>query len=428
MNDRIDGIPEAESGSCADGWPSPDGSAVPYPLFTDENIYRLEQERIYRGPTWSFLALEAEIPKPFDFKSTFIGDTPVVVTRDANGDLHGWVNKCAHRGAMVCREPHGNAESHTCAYHQWSFAPSGQLEGVPFRRGHKGMSGMPADFDIRNFSLPKIRVDSFCGLVFGSFSEASGSLDDYLGEENRPLIRRIFHKPVEYLGVTRQYSKSNWKLYYENVKDPYHASLLHLFHTTFNIARVGMDTHLIADRRHGLHSSLIVVRSAEENTEGYREQKIRSFNAGVKLADPTLLDTHREYELDTTNHIQSIFPSLVIQQIHNTLVCRQLLPKGPSSFELNFHFFGYVDDTPELRKMRIRQMNLVGPAGYISMEDTEATELIQRVITSDGRGTSYIGMAKDAPDDEGSLISEKLVRRMWQGYRKLMDASDSKEA
>src|SRR6516162_5592144 len=66
----------------------------------------------------------------------------------------------------------------------------------------------------------------------------------------------------------------------------------------------------------------------------------------------------------TTNHIQSIFPQLVLQQIHNTLVARQLLPKGPSNFELIFHFFGYADDTPELRALRIKQANLVGPAGY----------------------------------------------------------------
>ena len=61
-----------------------------------------------------------------------------------------------------------------------------------------------------------------------------------------------------------------------------------------------------------------------------------------------------------------------------------MLPKGPDHFELVFHFFGYEDDTPELRKLRIKQANLVGPAGYISMEDTEATELVQRGTVRDG--------------------------------------------
>ena len=84
-------------------FPRSDGSRVPYSLFSSPEIYDLEQERIYRGPTWNFLGLEAEIPNPFDFKSTFIGDTPMVMTRTEDGALAAWVNRCAHRGAVVCR-------------------------------------------------------------------------------------------------------------------------------------------------------------------------------------------------------------------------------------------------------------------------------------------------------------------------------------
>ena len=110
----------------------------------------------------------------------------------------------------------------------------------------------------------------------------------------------------------------------------------------------------------------------------------------------------------------------MIQQIHNTLVARQLLPKGPDHFELVFHFFGYEDDTPELRKLRIKQANLVGPAGYISMEDTEATELVQRGTVRDGGKNSVIEMSRAAPDEQGTLITESLIRRFWVGYQALM--------
>ena len=84
-------------------FPNADGSRVPFKVYSSDEIYALEQERIYRGPTWNFLGLEAEIPKPGDFKSSFIGDTPVVMTRAEDGTLAAWVNRCAHRGAMVCR-------------------------------------------------------------------------------------------------------------------------------------------------------------------------------------------------------------------------------------------------------------------------------------------------------------------------------------
>ncbi|MDD0814661.1 aromatic ring-hydroxylating dioxygenase subunit alpha [Curvibacter sp. HBC28] len=402
-------------------FPQQDGSRVPYRVFSSQEVYEREQERIYRGPVWSFLGLEAEIPNVNDFKSTFVGDTPVVVTRTATG-LACWVNRCAHRGAVVCREKRGNAASHTCVYHQWSYSCEGELQGVPFRRGQKGQAGMPKDFSPEGHGLHKLRVDSYKGLMFATFSDDTPPLPDYLGAEMRPWIDRLFHKPIEYLGCTRQYSKSNWKLYLENVKDPYHASLLHLFHTTFNIFRVGMKARSIPDATHGLHSIITAtkIEEAGDTAAAYNAQNIRSMNDGFALEDPELLGQIKEFDELTTNHIQPIFPQLVVQQIHNTLVARQLLPKGPNNFELVFHFFGYADDTPELREMRLLQANLVGPAGYISMEDTEATELVQRGTVRDADALSVLDMARDAPEQQDTLITENLIRRFWMGYQKLM--------
>jgi anthranilate 1,2-dioxygenase large subunit len=401
-------------------FPHDDGSRVPYKVFSSQAVFDREQARIFRGPTWNFVALEAEIPNAGDFKSTFVGDTPVVVTRTENGEVAAWVNRCAHRGAMVCRKSRGNATSHTCVYHQWSFDNSGNLLGVPFRRGQKGMTGMPADFNPKAHSLKQLRVDSYHGLVFATFSDEVAPLPEYLGNEMRPWIDRIFHKPIEYLGCTRQFSNSNWKLYMENVKDPYHASMLHLFHTTFNIFRVGMKARSIPDANHGLHSIITVTKTGEDNSDAYKQQNIRSFDEGFTLEDDSILALVSEFEEDTTNHIQPIFPQLVIQQIHNTLVARQLLAKGPDSFELIFHFFGYTDDTPEMRALRIKQANLVGPAGYISMEDTEATELVQRGTVRDADATSVIEMSRGNPDQQDTVITESLIRRFWVGYQKLM--------
>ena len=403
------------------GFPRRDGSRIPYAVFTSQEVYDREQALIFRGPTWSFLGLEAEIPNPGDFKGTFIGDTPVVMTRDEDGDLAAWVNRCAHRGAMVCRQARGNATTHSCVYHQWRYDSRGDLFGVPFLRGLGGQAGMPADFDRSANGLRKLRVDSYAGLVFATFSDTVSALADYIGPVMGGYIDRIFHKPIEYLGCTRQFSNSNWKLYLENVKDPYHASLLHLFHTTFNIFRVGMKAHCVTDGAHGLHSIILAIKDDQAETAGaYKEQKIRAYDSGFTLADESILALVPEFDLVTTNHIQPIFPQLVIQQIHNSLVARQLLPKGPDAFELVFHFFGYRDDDATLRKLRIKQANLVGPAGYISMEDTEATELVQRGVAADSAATSVIDMGRDAPDQTDTLITESLIRAFWAGYRTLM--------
>jgi anthranilate 1,2-dioxygenase large subunit len=402
-------------------FPHSDGSRVPYEVFSSPAIYEREQERIYRGPTWNFVALDAEIPQPGDFKSTYVGDTPVVVTRTPDGSLAVWVNRCAHRGAKLCTLPRGNATSHACLYHQWNFDSHGNLTGIPFRRGQKQMVGMPPDFDMKKHGLKKLRVESYQGLIFASFSDTVAALPEYLGAEMRPWIDRIMHKPIVYLGCTRQYVNANWKLYFENVKDPYHASLLHLFHTTFNILRVGMKARSLPDAAQGLHSIITATRIEDDNSAAeYKAQDIRSMNDGFHLEDESVLGYVHEYEEATTNHIQSIFPQLVLQQIHNSLVARQLLPKAPDQFELVFHFFGYADDTPELRELRIKQANLVGPAGYISMEDGYATELVQRGTLREGKSTSVMDMGRSQPDQQDTLITESLIRRFWTGYQAMM--------
>jgi anthranilate 1,2-dioxygenase large subunit len=322
---------------------------------------------------------------------------------------------------MICRQARGNALSHSCVYHQWTYGTKGDLRGVPFRRGQKDATGMPKDFDPQRHNLRRLRVESYRGLVFGTFSETVVPLDTYIGPQMRPYVDRIFHKPIVYLGFTRQYFDSNWKLYTENIKGPYHASLLHVFFATFGIFRVGMKGRCIPDEAHGLHSVVFTAQGAEDaNTTAYKSQKIRSYDERFRLDDDSILALEPEYEEVATIHIQSIFPQLVIQQIHNTLVAREVLPKGPDHFELVFHFFGYEDDTPEMRNLRIKQANLVGSAGYVSMDDTEATELVQRGTARDGEAQSVIEISRSAPHEQAPLITESLIRRFWVGYQNLM--------
>ena len=101
--------------------------AVDARLYHEPDVFAEEQRRIFRGPVWSYVALEAELEGPGAFKSTFVGDTPVVVTRDQEGALHAWVNRCAHKGALVCRAPRGRATdgSFVCVYHQWAYDAQG---------------------------------------------------------------------------------------------------------------------------------------------------------------------------------------------------------------------------------------------------------------------------------------------------------------
>jgi anthranilate 1,2-dioxygenase large subunit len=116
----------------------------------------------------------------------------------------------------------------------------------------------------------------------------------------------------------------------------------------------------------------------------------------------------------------SIFPSLVVHQISNTLCFRQVLPKGPDQTELIWHFFGYEDDDAEMQAIRLKQMNLVGPGGLISMEDGEAIEIVQRAIQGEGDGQAVLEMGGREAVGSEHLVTEAAIRCMWKAYREIM--------
>ena len=117
-------------------WPAEGLVRVPYWVYSDRDIYEAEQERIFRGATWSFLCLEAELPGPSSYRRSSLGAMPVVVTRDNDGKLNGFENRCAHRGSLLCLDERGEARHITCVYHNWSYDLAGGDErGVSGRDG-----------------------------------------------------------------------------------------------------------------------------------------------------------------------------------------------------------------------------------------------------------------------------------------------------
>jgi anthranilate 1,2-dioxygenase large subunit len=153
------------------GWPSNALSEVPFRVYTDPEQYRLEQERIFKGPTWSYLCLAAEIPMPGDWVATTVGEVAVIVARGADGAVNAFVNRCAHRGNLLCLTQKGSGKEITCIYHGWSYDLAGHLTGVAFEHGVKRQGGMPPEFRKEDYHLRRLRVAELSGLIFGTFSD-----------------------------------------------------------------------------------------------------------------------------------------------------------------------------------------------------------------------------------------------------------------
>ncbi len=414
-------MPSASTTAPSLRWPTLGVSRVPYQVFTDPELYTYEQERIFRGDAWHWVGLDIETPNPGDFKTQRLGDTPVIMVRDAEGALKVFVNRCAHRGALLCVEQRGQAKQFTCVYHNWSFDLDGRLRGVAFRHGIRGQGGLPADFDYAAHGLQRLRVEVLHGLVFATFSTHVAPVREYLGPRMTEHIARIFHRPIRILGSYSQFMHNNWKLYMENVKDTYHASILHLFLTTFGLNRLSMEGGLEISPCGGHHLSWSK-RSAEHMAgTDYAQGTLRAMQQDFTLADPRLLQTWPEFPDGVTNAIQGIFPNLVVQQIQNSLALRLMVPQGVEACELHWLLFGYADDTPEQAEMRLLQSNLIGPAGLVSMEDGMIGNWVQRTIAQDPDKTAVVEMGGRDVTSHGSRVSEASIRGFWQAYRSIMD-------
>jgi anthranilate 1,2-dioxygenase large subunit len=403
-------------------WPKEGNSRVPYRMFTDPEIYRAELGRVFLGPTWQFLCLADELPNSGDYKTTFLGETPVIVTRGEDGQIHAMVNRCAHRGNLVCLKRQGNADLLTCVYHSWSYDLEGNLKSVAFRRGIGGKGGMPENFKLEEHGLRKLRVDHFAGLVFGTLSDEVPPFAEYIGNQIGARIGRVMHGKPKVLGTTSQILHNNWKLYIENVKDTYHATLLHTFFTTFNVSRLTAGGGVLIAESGAHHTSYTRgkhhVVSRDESDQLYAN--IQSMRDGVTLADPRLLESKEEFGDDVTVQILSVFPNFVLQQINNSIALRLVLPKGRDETELQWIYLGFEDDDAEMTELRLLQSNLVGPAGYVSMEDGAVGGFVQRAIAGSEDALSVLEMGGHDHVSDNTRTTEASIRGFWHAYRPLM--------
>lgn len=402
-------------------------SRIDYRVYDDPEIFALEQERIFRGPVWSFLGLSSEVPEQNCYKSTFVGETPVVLVRGEDGALHAWINRCVHKGAKVCRNARGKAENgaFVCVYHQWAYDATGALRSVPYRRGMEGKGGMPSSFDIKTQRMMPLRVDTVGDMVFGTFSQEAPDLRSFLGEAMCRAIERIFVRPTKVIGRVAQRMEGNWKLYAENSRDSYHGGLLHLFYTTFGLWRPAQDSVAEIDETYGFHNSFQIRKPKQpSDAEKHGKETARPLDA-MTLLDPTLLELRPDIGDDISLSIQSIFPSVVVQQIGQALAVRHMIAREPGALDLVWTYFGFEDDDEEMTRHRLRAINMVGPAGYVSLEDGEAVEICAQGIKGPGGHSQILMDIERATNPTVPMgLDENAVRGFWKGYLQVMRAGE----
>lgn len=373
-----------------------DHTQVPYQVYQDENIYQRELQEYFYGPFWHPVALMAEIPKVNDYKSLYIGETPVIAVHAAEGEFKVLVNACAHRGIQLTAEFLGSASGFTCPYHGWVFKNDGALHSTI------GEECFPASFERKNFGLRQLRVDTFCGLIFATFDPAAPALNDFLGNL-KPHLKVVVgggERPLKLLGYQKITFNSNWKLFMDN--DGYHAGILHAAFRLLDFA--GGGGYLEADGNYGHWGMHYQAKDYEDN--GY-------------LNDPSVVESRSGEPTAAGACIRPVTQSVRHMDCINFRFAR---PVGPGKTEVHYTYFGFEDDPPELLKHRIRQgSNLLGPSGFISIEDSSIFDRGQKSVGySKGRMNFLKGMGSNPDINRSSQNDESVSTVFWADYKKRM--------
>jgi anthranilate 1,2-dioxygenase large subunit len=172
--------------------------------------------------------------------------------------------------------------------------------------------------------------------------------------------------------------------------------------------------------QNGLHCVLTTYGKKDEKM-GDTYAKVATYKSAFQLEAPEVVEYFEEHADGMVSTVLSMFPTFVLAQIANHLGFRHIIPKSVNEFELVWINFVYADDSDERLHRRRMQGNLLGPGGYLSMEDAEALELAHASILSrSGNGHAFVEMGGREFADQDHLVTEVPIRTFWRGYCDLM--------
>ncbi|QGQ45220.1 aromatic ring-hydroxylating oxygenase subunit alpha [Metabacillus sediminilitoris] len=345
----------------------PEKGIIPAYLLGNPTVYDVEHEKVFLK-TWVFVGHESEVPNAGDFMTRELSGYSIIITRDKEGEIHAFHNMCTHRGMKLCRADKGNKSSFTCPYHGFNFKNTGELIGVPLEKNIYGST-----LDRLKMSLHKVKLESYKGLLFGTWNDEAEPLEEFLGDFKWYLDIVVGRAEMEVIGAPQRFVvNSNWKVGSDNfVGDSYHTMVTH-----GSIAKLGM------------------VPNATYSKRGY--QIYTENGHGLNLGTPNpdfafpeeLKDEYKnnlsegQYEVlaNLKNMIGNIFPNLSFlishtkikdQLISNTSI-RMWRPLGFNKMEV-IAWMLVEKNAPQEWKDRSRDSFILtfSPSGIFEQDDTE---------------------------------------------------------
>lgn len=198
--------------------PVDEARLLPPVLYTSPEFFEFERRAIFQRE-WLCVGRADQLAEPGDFRCITIAGEPLIVVRDADGELRVMSAVCRHRG-MVLAEGSGNCRRFTCPYHHWSYGLDGKLLGTPAMDRAVG-------FDPAEHGLVELKTELWQGFVMANFDPGAAPFGPTMAKIDAMLENYGLETTTTLEGKTIPGLAWNWKVMMENFNDPYHASRLH---------------------------------------------------------------------------------------------------------------------------------------------------------------------------------------------------------
>ncbi len=417
-----------------------DATLISRRAWSDPHIYELEKKGIF-GKAWLFLGHESQIKNPGDFVQAFMCETPIILARGEDNKVYASINSCTHRGLPVCRADHGNTKRFVCPYHNWSYKVSGELAAIPQERI---VEKKPCKEELGLKQVP--RVESWNGMIFGSFDPEIIPLEDYLGDMRFYLDAFFLRFPqgIEFIGAPHRWViDANWKLPMENqLGDVNHGPFLHAAvippEANEEIFTVGHS--VVPHPGHGATFRLMPEDTPVENV-GWGFESI----AG-QLGGPELQEYLKEVQAQAAERVgpiraqmkgltYGVYPNLSF--LWSNCAFKVSHPRGPGKVEYWSWSVVPADAPDHLKKiMRSNSTSFFGPGGILEQEDSEAWMQQFKganIDFADDRPFFYglgFGEEKPHPDLPGlvsNTANEYYARAFFQRWRDALMAVEPQQ-
>ena len=194
--------------------------SLPRQFYTSETVYKMDIQH-YWNHSWIWVGHINQIPNVGDFLLFDYGYESVIIARDKNGSVNAFLNVCRHRGSRVCIEKSGNTRLFVCPYHAWTYELNGSLRAA---------REMKDDFNTAEYSLKKVNLRIFHGLIFICVADNPPNIDEGL-LQLEPLVEPFEFENLKIVHSANYPVAANWKLALENYMECYHCAPAHLEYT-----------------------------------------------------------------------------------------------------------------------------------------------------------------------------------------------------